>query len=121
MSLRIPVLGALVVASLACAGLAAADPPCVADIQKLCANVPATGGKIQACLKSHEKDLSADCKTHVDGLRKSAQQLAAICVWDIERFCGDVSPGGGRIVSCLEKNRSDLSPNCKARFSQAKD
>ena len=121
MSFRILVLAAIAAASFAGPRVASADPPCLDDIQKLCANVPATGGKIQACLKSHEKDLTGDCKKHVDGLRKTVQKLAAICVWDIERFCGDVNPGGGRIVTCLENNRNDLSPNCKASLGKAKD
>jgi len=95
-----------------------AGPPCAADIQKLCSNVPAGQGAIQACLKSHEADLSADCKKHVGDVRKRGQQLAARCVWDIERFCSETPPGGGRILACLQQNADDLSPECKAQIKQ---
>ena len=95
-----------------------AGPPCVNDIQKFCATSPTGDGSMQACLKSHEAELSADCKTHVDGIRKSGQQLAAICVWDIERFCPDVAPGGGRILGCLQQNLDSLSPTCKDQFTR---
>jgi Cysteine rich repeat len=101
-----------------------AAPPCLADIQKFCSDAPAGGGKIQACLKSHEADLSKGCKDHVDGLRATAKELAAICVWDIERFCegvgpADVGPGGGRIATCLQANKDQLSPVCADQLNQA--
>ena len=104
-------LAALVIA-LATARVGYADPPCLGDIQKFCSDAPAGGGKIQACLKSHEADLSKGCKAHVDQLRSTGQRLAAICVWDIERFCSDVAPGGGRIATCLQSNKDQLSPTC---------
>jgi hypothetical protein len=102
----------------AVAGPAWAGPPCLDDVQRLCRDAGSAPGATQACLKSHEAELSADCKDHVDGIRKSGQQLAAICVWDIERFCHDVAPGGGRILACLQQNLGDLSPVCKEQFSR---
>ena len=110
--------GALV-GSLVCAAVAWADPPCLGDIQKFCAQTPGTAGQIQACLKSHEADLSAGCKAHVDELRRTVADLAGSCVWDIEKFCGDVPTGGGRIAECLQQNRNDLSPVCKDRLGKA--
>src|SRR5262245_5956339 len=118
---RSVVLAGALVAWLASTGVGRADPPCVADIKKLCSNVPATAAKIQACLQENEAQLSKECAGHVANLRKNAQQLAAICVWDIERFCPDVAPGQGRIVSCLQTNKDSLSPICKEQFNKAKD
>ncbi len=112
-------LGAFAVLAVARVGLA--DPPCLGDVQKFCKDVPATAGKIQACLQAHESGLSKGCKEHVATLRKQVQQLAAICVWDIERFCPDVPPGGGKIVACLKKNEDSLSPICKEQFGNASD
>jgi hypothetical protein len=37
------------------------------------------------------------------------------CRADIEKFCADVSRGGGGIAKCLREHYSDLSPECKAR------
>ena len=90
----------------------AADPPCLADIKQFCAAVPAGGGRVQECLKEHEAKISEACRTRVDSLQKDAALIDASCRWDIGRFCSDLSPGGGRIVSCLEQNKIALSPAC---------
>jgi len=54
---------------LLCEGLlfAQADPreACAADIQKLCPNVPEGGGRLLACLKQHQDQVSANCKQAV--------------------------------------------------------
>ena len=117
-SIRNLLMGAGLVGLVASASTAFADPPCLADIQKLCSTASGAQGALQACLKSHESQLSADCKSHVDGLRKTGQQLATVCVWDMERFCPDTAPGGGRILTCLQQHEDDLSPECKAQFKR---
>jgi hypothetical protein len=38
---------------------------CAQDVQKLCANVPAGGGRIIACLKQHQDQVSTGCKQAV--------------------------------------------------------
>jgi hypothetical protein len=38
---------------------------CAQDVQKLCANVPAGGGRIIACLKQHQDQVSDGCKQAV--------------------------------------------------------
>jgi hypothetical protein len=95
---------------------AAADSLCVAEMKKYCANEPAGVGLIQACLKKHEADLSAPCKANVDNLQKEIGAIAATCRYDIMRFCDTVTPGGGRVASCLQDNRDELSPECKDRL-----
>ena len=54
---------------LLCEGLlfAQADPreACAADVQKLCPNVPQGSGRILACLKQHQDQVSATCKQAV--------------------------------------------------------
>ena len=35
------------------------------------------------------------------------------CKADFEKFCSGVSPGGGRIVECLNKQHDSLSEACK--------
>jgi hypothetical protein len=43
---------------------AAADPrvACAGDVQNLCANVPQGGGRVLACLKQHQDQVSQGCK-----------------------------------------------------------
>ena len=40
------------------------------------------------------------------------------CKSDIDKFCKDVEPGGGRLVSCLKQHESELSPVCKDHIAQ---
>ena len=88
------------------------DPPCVADIKQFCADVPVGGGRIQACLKEHEAQISEACRTQVDALNKEAAMFDASCRWDVGRFCSELTPGHGLIWGCLEKNKAALSPAC---------
>ena len=93
--------------------------PCEADIQKFCASVPIGGGRIQACLRKHAKELSPACASRYQNLEQEMGTLAAICRFDISRFCSDVSPGGGRVADCLKANQDDLSPECKDGLRRA--
>ncbi|WP_348262481.1 cysteine rich repeat-containing protein [Telmatobacter sp. DSM 110680] len=45
--------------------LADAQTACASDIQKLCAGVPSGGGRIIACLKQHQAEVSDSCKQAV--------------------------------------------------------
>jgi hypothetical protein len=40
---------------------------CAADVQKLCSNVPQGGGRIIACLKQHQAEVSDQCKQAIVG------------------------------------------------------
>ena len=95
-------------------------PPCAADVQKLCSDVAAGGGRIQACLKKNEAQVSPACHAKIDVLAQELKEIALICRWDIGRLCSDVSPGDGRLASCLNTHASDLSPECKAALANAK-
>jgi cysteine rich repeat protein len=111
--------GALVIGVALLAGIARAAGPCAADIAKFCAGVPTGGGRIQACLAKHEKELSPECAARHANLEKEMGDIAASCRDDISRLCSDVAPGGGRIARCLEQHRSDLSPVCNDRLRKA--
>jgi hypothetical protein len=47
--------------------------------------------------------------------------LRSACGGDVRALCGDVPPGGGRIVQCLAAQSASLSPGCHgvlASFAQ---
>lgn len=39
------------------------------------------------------------------------------CTQEIQTYCADVQPGGGRILQCLKNNEAKLSPACTGRVN----
>jgi hypothetical protein len=52
-----------------------------------------------------------------------AQQLTAAqrdaCMGDYQKYCKDVTPGGGRIIACLAKESDKLTPACRKVLGEA--
>jgi hypothetical protein len=94
--------------------LSAAAHPCADDAQRLCSGVKPGQGRVMACLKQHEAQLSDDCKEKRADFKEEVHEAAQACKPDAEKFCKDVHPGGGRIIACLKQHAADLSPECKA-------
>ena len=53
------------------------------------------------------------------GLRHHAHGVMLNCGADVARLCPEVTPGGGRIVSCLRAQDADLSPRCADTLARA--
>lgn len=47
------------------------------------------------------------------------QKMMQACGPDIQNFCSGVTPGGGRIASCLRPHMRELSPECKGQLVEA--
>jgi len=47
-------------------------------------------------------------------------QTKNLCVDDINKFCKDVKPGGGRLARCMKENEKSLSPQCKASIEETR-
>jgi hypothetical protein len=43
------------------------------------------------------------------------------CRADMEKFCADVKPGGGRVAECLRKHIDELSSECKAHGQEVRE
>ncbi|MGW8368699.1 MAG: cysteine rich repeat-containing protein [Gammaproteobacteria bacterium] len=93
---------------------------CQADLDKYCPQVTPGNQRLIACIYAHEDKISNRCtyalydaaialERAVAGLSYIAQQ----CEADIDRLCGDVVPGEGRILACLDDKKSDVSSFCK--------
>ena len=50
----------------------------------------------------------------------NAAQAQGPCANDLQKFCRDVQPGGGRIAKCLKEHQNDLSPACKQQIAELK-
>jgi len=92
---------------------------CAEDIKKFCADVKPGAGGIAACLKQHEADLSAACKTHQENIAKQAEAFNAACGEDMKKHCPDAKPGKG-LMACLRGKEADLSQACKDMVAKKK-
>lgn len=100
------------------AGVAnAGEHACKADHEKFCKDVKPGEGRIAACMKSHEAELSAACKSNIAERAAHAKELAGACKDDREKLCPGVQPGEGRIAACFEDNAAKLSAGCKAKLA----
>ena len=90
-----------------------ADRPCQADVERFCADVEPGGGRVAACLRQHRSELSEECKTQGQEMRKRRLAAREACDDDVEQFCQGVEPGEGRVVACLKEHMRDLSRECR--------
>src|SRR5271169_1253591 len=85
---------------------------CGEDLQRFCSAVQPGGGRLVECLSSHTGELSAACGDMVAASGRGGAKLRAACGEDLQRFCGAVQPGGGRLVECLSSHTGELSAAC---------
>ncbi len=116
------VLAATVTLAIVGNGIAAGPQvnPCADDVKKLCAGVEPGGGKILACLRQHEAQLSPQCQAFQKAERAKVEDVAEACKTDTAKFCKGVPPGAGRILTCLKQHQADLSSTCKSEIQGPK-
>jgi hypothetical protein len=44
-----------------------------------------------------------------------------VCKADIEKFCKDIKPGGGRVWTCIKSNNDRLSQECKDHIAMVRE
>jgi hypothetical protein len=54
-------------------------------------------------------------------LAKDGNDPFAVCHQDMQKVCGNVQPGEGRIVKCMMDNQARLSPPCAALIAKKKE
>ncbi len=94
--------------------------PCATDAKTFCSNVQPGDGRIHRCMMSHQAELSPACRDGMKALNEKFDRLAKACKSDMEKYCKDVPPGDGRILSCLKGRDSDLDRACAAEFKRAR-
>ena len=113
-SLTIVLFGVLIVSQLAY------GEACSKDIEKYCKDVRPGGGRIQTCLKEHQKELSGECKQKNDKHAQSREEISDQCKDDVKKFCNDAPGGKGRKLVCLNENANKLSQGCRSAIKDAK-
>ena len=94
-------------------------PNCDTDSAIFCPGLPLSSKKSLMCLMAYEDNLSAICKLGIIeaslifemGMLDIAYSIDA-CEADANKYCLDIEPGAGRIVSCLRKNESKITKQC---------
>jgi len=112
------ILWTLLGAFLAVAGPARAANGCKGDVERFCKGIPGGGGRIAACLKSHEAELSQPCKDDIAAAKVKVKSFVDACKPDASKFCHGIPVGQGRILSCLKSHEADLAPACRAEMSK---
>jgi len=111
---RLAIMAAIILMSFAQATRAQnEDRPCRADVEKFCADVESGGGRIASCLRKYESELSQECVTQVQEMRKRWLAAHEACDDDVDKFCQDIEPGERRVVACLKNHMRDLSKECR--------
>lgn len=87
--------------------------PCKADVEKFCKDVKPGGGKLNACMKEHESELSQACTDKRAAKKAKMAAAKKACEPDVAKFCKDVKPGDGAIKQCLQSHESELAQECK--------
>jgi hypothetical protein len=94
--------------------------PCADDAAKFCKGVNPGGGRMAACLKEHQKDLTPVCRQRTENMMMRAKEMHKACADDIDKFCQNVQPGKGQIASCMREHKSELSAECQKEFGKGR-
>jgi hypothetical protein len=92
---------------------------CRQDGEKLCPGVT-SDKELIPCLKTHQAELSNDCKVNLAELRQTVREVKEACDPDVQKFCANVQPGQGRIRRCLRAHEAELSAGCKSEVAAAR-
>jgi len=91
---------------------------CKPDVDKLCKGVEPGRGRIRACLKSHQSDLSPACQQAIASIKAMKEKIHPDCQPDVDKLCAAIAPGDGRVLACLQSHETDLSAACKGRVEK---
>ena len=93
-----------------------------------CSKVTPGRGRIVACLYAHSDKLSDQCSLSLEiGVVQLRMILSAVshvveqCQADLDKYCGDVEIGGGRMYQCMSKNRANLEQKCKTALIKVEE
>ena len=89
---------------------------CLPEINALCTTVKPGDGRTTACLYSQIDKISRICylalfavSPRLERAMKSFRKAEFECRSSINAHCSNIEAGGGRILSCLIKNRKKLA------------
>jgi Golgi apparatus protein 1 len=97
---------------------------CAPDVKSFCSNVTPGEGRLLLCMMAHEDKISDPCfdaiLTAAEGVElavSNVRRAAQACDQDIEKHCGSVQAGEGRIAQCLIDKQAELSTQCRGEVA----
>ncbi|KHD90027.1 MAG: hypothetical protein OM95_00440 [Bdellovibrio sp. ArHS] len=94
---------------------------CAKDRETLCGNVEHGGGKVAQCMKDNQDKLSPECKAHMEKAKETMKEVREACHDEMQKFCGDMKPGKGRMMKCMKENKEKFSAACQEEMASAKE
>jgi hypothetical protein len=91
---------------------------CEGDVYRLCKDVEPGEGRVAACLKNRESELSQSCQGAFNAWRVARMEFQAACAGDIGQLCQMVPQGSGRLWVCLREQTTKLSSKCRAALEK---
>jgi len=92
---------------------------CKAELESYCKDVTPGQRRVLACLYAFSDKLSSQCEYALYDAAAQLERAVAVlsfliseCGDDAEKVCPKVQVGEGRIVQCLDQNRSKVSNRC---------
>ena len=93
---------------------------CAKDLETYCGAVTPGDGRTLACIYAHEDKVSDKCDAAtengaalLDWFFETVRHVYDRCAEDVQKHCAGTEFGGGRIISCLIENSSELADACR--------
>jgi len=87
-----------------------------ATVAALMGAAPLAGAADDPSTSSNPSDTMSNTSNATESgksdLKSAFKDLKASCKDDINKYCSDIKPGGGRLAACLNSNASNLSTAC---------
>jgi hypothetical protein len=93
---------------------------CATDVKSFCGNVTPGEGRLVLCMMAHDDKVSTKCEyslyeasRNLERAVDRVEQTADACWDDIEKHCGEVQDGQGRVAQCLAAKKASFSNSCQ--------
>lgn len=86
--------------------------PCYSDLSGICKTALTPANK-QKCLTTYESKLTPACRSHQQAQSQKLNQLVTACEADRLKHCAHIPKSAGKIIRCLNLNKSKISAQCK--------
>jgi hypothetical protein len=93
---------------------------CEQELKSVCKDVTPGEGRVLACLYAFSDKLTPRCEyalydaaAQLDRVLTSLTYVVNECRADLSSLCGDIQPGQGRLMACMDKNEKKVSARCK--------